>query len=119
MMKRAIVIALCLFALFAAPLPSRASNPVDAQSFSNISATTASFPLQGGYYVVAVIATFGGGNVELQMLGPDGSTYLSLPTALKLSANGTIAGYLPRGTYRFAVTTATAVFCTVAGVPIS
>jgi hypothetical protein len=38
---------------------------------------------------------------------------------LKLSANGTIAGYLPPGQCRFTITTATAVYCSVTGVPIS
>jgi hypothetical protein len=95
------------------------SDPVDSKEFSNIAATTAAFPLDGGYYMVAVVATFGGGNVELQVLGPDQSTWLSAPTALKLSAAGTIAGYLPPGQYRFAIVTATAVYCSVAGVPIS
>jgi hypothetical protein len=69
--------------------------------------------------MVAAVATFSAGNVELQMLGPDGTTWLSAPTALKLSAAGTIAGYLPPGQFRFTITTATAVFCSVAGVPIS
>jgi SAM domain (Sterile alpha motif) len=32
-------------------------------------------------------------------------------TALKFTAAGTIAGYLPPGQYRFTVTTATAVYC--------
>jgi hypothetical protein len=95
------------------------SDPVDSKEFSNIAATTAPFNLNGGYYMVACVATFGGGNVELQILGPDQSTYLSAPTALKLSANGTIAGYLPPGVYKFVVTTATAVYCSVAGVPLS
>jgi hypothetical protein len=95
------------------------ASPVDSKLFSNIAATTAAFALKGGYYMVAVVATFGGGNVELQMLGPDQSTFLSAPTALKLSAAGTIAGYLPPGQYKFVVTTATAVYCSVAGVPIS
>jgi hypothetical protein len=95
------------------------SDPLDSKFFSNISSTTAPFNLKGGYYMVACVATFGGGNVELQMLGPDQSTYLSAPTALKLSAAGSIAGYLPPGVYKFIVTTATAVFCSAAGVPIS
>jgi hypothetical protein len=79
--------------------------------FANISATTAAFTLDGGDYMVAAVATFGGGSVELQGLGPDGSTYLSLPTALKLTANGMIAGYCPPGQYKFVVTTATGVYC--------
>ena len=95
------------------------SDPVDVQTFSNISASTAQFRLNGGYYMVAAVATWGGGNVELEALAPDGSTWLSAPTAIKLTANGMIAGYLPPGQYKFAVTTATAVYCSVAGVPIS
>ena len=77
------------------------SDPVDSKSFSNISATTAAFTLGGGYYFCACVATFGGGSVELQLLGPDQSTWLSAPTALKFTAAGTIAGYLPPGQYRF------------------
>jgi hypothetical protein len=98
---------------------------VDSKTFSNISATTAAFTLKGGYYVVAAVATFGGGNVELQALGPDQSTWLSMPAALpvgaalKLSAAGMIEGYLPPGQYRFTITTATAVYCSVMGVPVS
>jgi hypothetical protein len=95
------------------------SNPTDGQLFQNISASTAQFELHGGYYLISGVATWGGGNIELQALGPDASTWLSLPTALKLTLNGTIAGYLPPGLYRFTVTTATAVYCSVAGVPIS
>ncbi len=91
----------------------------DAKSFSNISGTSAAFTLNGGYYMVAVVATFGGGSVELQALGPDQSTWLSAPTALKLTAAGMIAGYLPPGQYRFSIATATAVYCSVAGVPTS
>jgi hypothetical protein len=69
--------------------------------------------------MVAALATFGGGNVELQMLGPDQSTWPSAPTALKFTSNGTISGYLPPGQHRFAITTATAVYCSVAVVPIA
>ena len=91
----------------------------DGKLFSNIAATTASFKLDGGYYMVAAVPTFGGGSVELQALGPDQSTWLSLPTALKLTANGMIAGYLPDGIYRFTIATATAVYCSVAAVPMN
>jgi hypothetical protein len=95
------------------------SNPTDGISFSAISATPAAFDLKGGYYMLAGVATWGGGNIELQNLGPDGSTYLSAPTALKLTANGMIAGYLPAGTYRLNVTTASGVSASIAGIPIS
>jgi hypothetical protein len=65
------------------------------------------------------VATFGGGNIEVQMLGPDGSTYLSMPTPIKLTAAGTIGGYFPFGTYRLLITTATAVYVELANVPLS
>ncbi len=39
---------------------------VDGKTFSNIAATTAAFYLKGGQYVVAAVATFSAGNVELQ-----------------------------------------------------
>jgi hypothetical protein len=95
------------------------SDPLDAVAFSNISASTPAFGLKGGYYFCACVATFGGGNVELQVLGPDQSTWLSAPTALKFTTAGTIAGYLPPGEYRFAIASATAVYCSVAGVPLN
>lgn len=94
--------------------------PTDGQSFSDISASTGAFTLKGGYYMVAAVATWSSGSVELQALGPNGSTWLSAPTALKLTANGMIAGYLPPGQYQFTVTgVPTALYCSVAGVPIS
>jgi hypothetical protein len=99
---------------------------VDSKEFSNISANTAAFYLQGGLYTVAAIGSFASGSVELQMLGPDQSTFLSVPAAytagaaLKIStSNGMISGYLPPGTYRFTLTSATGVSCSVTGIPIS
>jgi hypothetical protein len=53
------------------------------------------------------------------MLRPDGSTYLSMPTQIKLTANGTIGGYFPFGTYRLLITTATGVYAEIANVPLS
>jgi hypothetical protein len=92
---------------------------VDGKSFFGLSANTAAFPLKGGYYVVAAIGTITT-SVELQMLGPDGSTFVSLPTALKVTASGgTAGGYAPPGQYRFTLTAATGVSCSVSGVPIS
>jgi hypothetical protein len=98
---------------------------LDARLFSNIASTTAAFTLKGGIYTIAAVATFSAGSVELQALGPDQSTWLSVPAAfpagaaLKLSAAGVVQGYLPPGQYRFTIVTATAVFCSVAGVPES
>jgi hypothetical protein len=83
----------------------------------------------GGQYAVGVSATFGGGNVELQILGPDGSTFISIYQFFnnagaeadliigKFLANGMKVFYLPAGQYKFVVTTATAVYANVIRVP--
>jgi hypothetical protein len=42
--------------------------------------------LQGGFYVAPVVATFGGGSVKLQTLGPDGSTTYQLTAQPVISA---------------------------------
>jgi hypothetical protein len=86
-----------------------------AIQFSNIAATTAAFTLKGGKYGLAVTATFGGGNVQLQTLATDGSTWIGVGTAV------TAAGFsnfdLPPGQYRLAITTATAVYAALVNVP--
>ena len=74
----------------------------------NASATSSAVVWGGGRGVFAVVATFGGGSVTLQYLGPDGSTWLTGATAL--TANGLVAFELPPGKIRAAVTTATAVY---------
>jgi hypothetical protein len=92
---------------------------VDGKSFSGISANTPQFYLKGGFYVVSAIGTITT-SVELQMLGPDGATFVSLPTPLKVTTSGgTAGGNAPPGQYRFTLTSATGVSCSVAGVPIS
>ncbi len=91
------------------------SSVAESKQFSNISATTSPFVLKGGKYGVAVVATFGGGSVILQGLSFDGTTYVTVATSF------TVAGYvtcdIPPGTYRFTITTATAVYATVTSVP--
>jgi hypothetical protein len=82
--------------------------------FSNISATTAAFLLAGGTYGVTVTATFGGGSVTLQRLAPDASTYVTCLAAFTAAGYASVA--LPPGTYKVAVTTATAVYIDIVGV---
>lgn len=105
----------------------------ESQVFSNVAATTAAFLLNGGQYGVDVVATFGGGSVKLQKLGADGSTWVDmLQTFEKADGTGTTpidqiigsfgaAGYkaffLPPGNYRFAITTASAVYIALARIP--
>jgi len=70
-------------------------------SYSNIAATTDAFPLDSGLYVLRVKAsTFG--TVTLQMLGPDGVTWLTAMTAI--AADGVSAAtWLPNGSYRLLI----------------
>lgn len=74
----------------------------------NASATGSPAVWGGGRGVFTAVATWGGGNVTLQYLGPNGSTWLTAATAL--TADGLVAFELPPGQIRAAVTTATAVY---------
>lgn len=64
------------------------------------------FTLLGGRYDMAVNATFSGGNIDLQILMPDGSTYQSV-LAAPFTAAGSVVLDLPPGSYKIVVTTAT------------
>lgn len=83
--------------------------------FSNIAANTNGFTIYGGKYQTAIVATFGGGSVGLQQLGPDGTTWLIAATAV--TANGVAVIDLTPGVFRFAIVTATGVFITLARIP--
>jgi len=85
-------------------------------NFSNIAATTAAFALLGGKYALTVTATFGGGNVQLQILSLDGSTWLNVGSSVTTA--GVSTNDIPAGQYRLSITTATAVFASVSRVPI-
>lgn len=103
---------LIILAIILGVMPAQAAyNTVENKSFSNISASTASFTLRGGNYGVTCHATWGGGNVVLQRLSPDGASYVNVITAF--TADGYGNNNLPSGTYRLAVTTATGVYCDV------
>lgn len=52
--------------------------------------------------------------VTLQCLADDGSTYVTAMTAF--STNGLATAYLPSGSYRFAVASATAVYVDITGI---
>lgn len=78
------------------------------QKFSNISATTAAFTVDGGLYATDVVATWGGGTVKLEKLSADGTTYVTVATYSANTYDG--PQYLPAGTYRFTVATASAIY---------
>ncbi len=80
----------------------------------NASATQGPFELLGGKYGFTASATFGGGTVVLQILGPDGTTYI---TVSSFTANNYAAVDLPPCEVQIAITTASAVYASV--IPIS
>lgn len=98
--------------------------------FLNIAATTLPFVIKGGGYLVSVVATFGGGSVKLQILGPDNTTYLDTKQPFDnagteqddiistFSANGAKLLPLAPGQYRITITTATAVYVNITRVPL-
>ncbi len=89
---------------------------LDGKSFANISSATGQFYLDGGTYGAVYLAgTWGGGTVTLQILGPDGTTWVSVTAAW--TANGTALVELPPGNYQFAVTTATGVYVSLSRIP--
>jgi hypothetical protein len=75
---------------------------------SNASATGSPAQWRGGRGVLTAVATWGGENIALQYMGPDGITWLAVGTAL--TANGLSTFELPPGLIRAAVTTATAAY---------
>ena len=80
-----------------------------SHQFLNISANTAAFSLVGGgKYGFGVSATFGGGNMQLQTLSLDGSTWIKVGSSI--TAAGLSTFDLPPGQYRIGIRTATAVY---------
>lgn len=87
----------------------------DGFKVSNGSADTTAVPLMGGEYGIIAVATWGGGNVVVEGLSNDGSTYIPVHTAI--TANGYATFKIPPGMYRLNITTATGVYVTVYRIP--
>ncbi len=76
-------------------------------NITNVAGNVGPFGLDGGTYGVDAVATFGGGTVKLQKQAGDASSYVDVAS---FSAAGYSSVTIPYGTYRIAVTTATAVY---------
>lgn len=61
----------------------------------NASATGAAISVAPGRYCYAVDGTFGGATVTLKLLGPDGSSYISVGADAALTAEGAVIVELP------------------------
>jgi hypothetical protein len=93
------------------------SRAIDGKSFTNISANTAAFTLDGGLYGIDVSAT-GAGTVKLQKQRADGTTYASVSSATDFAASpGYATVSLPAGTYRLTIATFTAIYANVRRIP--
>jgi hypothetical protein len=79
----------------------------ELRQFTNISATTDTFTLIGGKYLLIVSATWNSGNAQLKTLSDEGVTWIDVGSPI--TANGSATYDLTPGTYRVAITSATAV----------
>ena len=95
---------------------SGGANNTNTFMLQNAVATGGSFELTGGIYLLECIAS-NYGSVTLQKLGPDGVTWLTAATAF--TTNGTETAYLTRGTYRWLVSSAIAVYTQLGRVPLA
>lgn len=87
----------------------------DKFTFSNVSATPATFLLNGGQYAVTVHATsWNAGSVTLQRQAVDGATMVTCLAAF--SADGYATVNLPQGTYQMTIASATGVYADVTSV---
>lgn len=59
---------------------------------------------QGGLYSFNTVGTFSGATIKLQILGPDDTTYVDVPSA-SFTAAGVMGVYLPAGATVKAVVT--------------
>lgn len=77
---------------------------------SNVSATGEWVRWPGGKGTFLVHATFGGGTVKLQVMGPDASTAIDVGSNTTLTADGGGNFELPKCYIRCNIATATAVY---------
>jgi len=91
-------------------------NTTDQIIYRNQAAgTIGPFTLRGGSYWIETAGT-GTGTVDLQKLGPDGSTYTARITQITATA-GQQTISLPPGTYRWVVVTFTANYLEITRIP--
>ena len=88
----------------------------DGISFEDQSADIGPFQLLGGKYLLAATASWNAGSLALQALMPDASSYVAITNG-SLSADGTLSLDLPAGSYRLAVTSATAAQGSLSRIP--
>lgn len=76
---------------------------------SNLAATSSVFTVNGGKFSLDISGTWGSGNAQVELLGPDGSTWLNVGSSVTANIVQTLD--LPSGQFRVAITSgATAVY---------
>lgn len=71
--------------------------------------------IKGGLYTISAEATWSAGNAQLQGKSPNG-TYINIGSSITANAFQSSPMYLPAGTYRVVITTATAAFVYLMGI---
>lgn len=92
----------------------------ECKLISNATAAAAqadTFTLSGGKYAAAAKGTWGGGSAKLQILLPDGATYVSVASGTDFTADGYGVVDLPPGAYRWTCATASALYLSVSRIP--
>lgn len=96
-------------------------NSAGVELLNNAAATGTGQSWPGGRGLFVALATFGGGSVGLQFLGPDGVTWLPCQSVagadVSLTAAGSTLFEQPPGSLRAVVATATAVYARADRIP--
>ncbi len=89
------------------------ANTSTGTSFSNVAAGTyGPWRQQAGKYAIVWSATVSAGNAQLQILAPDGSTFVN--AGASLTAVGLQIQDLPEATFQLVITTSTANYWSIA-----
>jgi len=86
--------------------------------FVNAAAGTKTFTLRGGLYSLDSVGT-GTGTVDLNMLMPDGATYVSVATQITATSGHQCPLYLPGGSYEVVVVSSTANYVTLTSLDVA
>jgi|SRR5882672_10372503 len=73
------------------------TGPPDTPNTSGATVSRGPVDCPGGTCVFSVVGTFGGATVKLQVLGPDGATWIDAGVGTTLTAAGMGVVYLPPG----------------------
>jgi hypothetical protein len=82
----------------------------DGVTITNASTTQGPFTLLGGRYALTAHGTWSSGSATLQLLAPDGVTYVNVAS---FTSDGSATVSLPAGKYQVAVSGASGVYVSI------